>query len=113
MTDAEINQKTAHMLGWRFVTSEDGEPRWLSPDGFDVQDYPPDYCTDPAAWGALFVRMADRRCSPRITHDPDQMNGGPGEYVATVEQYDRASRTSPGRALALAALRAHGVEVTK
>jgi hypothetical protein len=63
-----------------------------------------DYCTDPAAWGALFVRLAEFGCTPLIEHD------GLGSYTATVKGDGRVIDL-PGRALVLATLAAYGVEV--
>ena len=70
----------------------------------------PDYCNDPAAWGALFVWLAERGHCPRFVCETESGN------LYTAYLYDETANVSgfgqhaqPGRALALAFLRAKGL----
>lgn len=66
-----------------------------------------DYCNDPAAWGALFVWLASHWHNPQLTAYIDQ----DGVRYSAIMRKGDAEDTNPGRALAIAALRAYGVEV--
>jgi hypothetical protein len=104
-TDNELNRLIAErVMGWTYegVGRFGGLDAWLTPDGgvTGIRDY----CTDPAAWGALFVWLAECGCTPMIEHD------GLGSYTATVKGDGRVVNL-PGRALVLATLAAYGVEV--
>lgn len=106
MTDNEINARVAALRddtieqdadGW-YVVGENGH-RWP----------PPDYCNDPAAWGALLSHLGRRMAQLSA------MMGG-NLWQARMLKPDGvtpviAEDSLPGRALALAALRAYGVEV--
>lgn len=101
MTDAEINALVAKLIERQLGVGEQS----LAPR--NVMDY----CNDPAAWGALFVWLADNNHTPELNHT--RVSFMP-HYQATVygRMIDGDTRdVKPGRALAIAALRAHGVEV--
>jgi hypothetical protein len=63
-----------------------------------------DYCTAPAAWGALFVWLAEQ--GKRVSLDANILQQ---DVFATVGTHGRAAPL-PGRALVLATLAAYGVE---
>lgn len=115
MTDNEIEQVVAEkVMGWTNV-HEEGDRSWgvpphlrdLAPRCRAGSIWPiPNVCTDPAAWGALLVHLHTVGLCPSLaghTHT--------GWHALVGDGY-RWNEASPGRALALAALRAYGVEVT-
>jgi hypothetical protein len=109
-TDNELNHLIAErVMGWKELPLDD--------DLGDVWEMPnshinmlPWYCTDPAAWGALFVWLAGQ---PR--HQQIRLGHGVKDWYAVICGTRRADVSAsdplPGRALALATLAAHGVEV--
>lgn len=98
MTDNEINRLVAErVMGWTFPH--------LRPNS--------QFCTDPAAWAGLLVWLAADRKPRGVSLDtwPDE-----GLWEVTIGALDGERRVSvydanPGRALALAALRAYGVTI--
>lgn len=128
MTDNEINEAIERLMGrepcegWSQMMSAAAFLAggiWQSSCGHQGDTcypagHPRNVCTDPAAWGALLVWMANDR-SPRGT----SLNWWPDEglweaCIGALDGEDSIAVMSahPGRALALAALRAYGVEVT-
>lgn len=108
MDDATINRLVAERVMGHAVY---GGFTWTLPDKALVCQGVPDYCATPAAWGALLVWMANDR-SPRGT----SLNWWPDEglweaCIGALDGEDSIAVMSaqPGRALALAALKAYGV----
>ena len=127
-TDAELNRLIAErVMGYRF------EPHtvMLGKDAITFDGYAPDglhwkrdgmdrylnYTTDPAAWGALFVWLADQDRLPSLKNAAKIVSVFAPHplWIAEVKNSSdwRNQRQSelPGRALVLATLAAYGVEV--
>lgn len=99
------NETKCRVCGWPIV-SDDEPGCWQSncsmrPPPAKRADEPADVCTSPAAWGALFVEL--KEC-PSIEYD------GLGTYTAWVGGCV-ATDAKPGRALAMAFLKAKGVSL--
>lgn len=109
MTDATINRLVAErVMGWVY---EPGDPTfgrdWITHDG--DRSRLRDWCTDPAAWAGLLTHLAPYW--PRLVcHAANGTHWAVYLYDATSRVVGYADADSPGRALALAALRAYGVE---
>ena len=111
VTDNEINRLVAErVMGWVY---EPGDPTfgrdWITHDG--DRSRLRDWCTDPAAWAGLLVWLKEQGNKPQLIYDGH-------DWWASLFARDgwarkRIDADSPGRALALAALRAYGVEVEK
>lgn len=129
MTEAEINRAVAEHLGQpleppceRYHStdesehSEDGWSGFCYTCGLPISEVAPEprrYCSDPAAWGGLFEHLCREKRNPMLWWERQDRIGA---SVNTEPRYDCAAQVEafdalPGRALALAALRAHGVEV--
>lgn len=110
MDDATINRLVAErVLGWRQKAGS--KYQWVMPD--DRPSGLPDFCNSPAAWGELLVWLARCGWTPRLVCETSAGNCWSAylyDKTARVAGSSSESRT-PGRALALAALRAYGVEV--
>ena len=102
-SDAELNRLVAErVMGYKLINGGGAGPLWETPEGRWLA--PRNYCTDPEAWGALFVWLAERGYAPSLEYD------GLGTYAVAVGK-SFATTVSPGRALVLATLAAYGVEV--
>lgn len=126
MTNEELNravalarQKTEHPgFYYQEFATEDGDgwsgfccPRCYAEQG-DTGICAPNVCHSPAAWGALLEWLKTQWYSPGITHDHHVWWSA---YVVwsdkdEVKRAD-AMELSPGRALAVAFLRARGHEI--
>lgn len=119
MTDRQIDEAIERMLGrepcdgWFDMFTANGPIPKAGCDHPGDTCYPINnprpFCTDPAAWGALLVWLASERLMPKLRWDEID-----AQWVAQVGRsalYELGRDAQPGRALALAALRAHGVEV--
>ena len=94
MTNDELNRRVAELRGWtEQPTAKFGPNIWMRPDG-GLRPLP-DYCTDPAAWGALFVALAGEGYCPSIQAE------FANRYIATVGRAN-ASAATPGAGLCLA-----------
>ena len=119
-TDAELNRLISeHVFGYQWFDGAEGTNiRYLrSPDNFDYAAYEvngvikvlsgqDNYCTDPAAWGALFVRLAEQ--GKRVSLEANILQK---DFFATVGTYGKSDPIEIGRALVLATLAAYGAEV--
>jgi hypothetical protein len=103
MTDQEINRAVAEARGWTV------EPNDVWDGNVWLMEKPPAVCTDPAAWGAFHAELAADGWRVLLdTHD--------GQTTCTLHRWapgptlQRAIVTepTPGRALALAFLKAVG-----
>lgn len=101
-TDAELNRLIAErVMGWREMPDGDFGGLYQTPD-LRLRGLPA-YCTDPAAWGALFVWLAERSDNHDLRLAFHQK-----WYAANVMGLVK-SDPLPGRALVLATLAAYGV----
>jgi hypothetical protein len=92
MTDDEINRLVAEkVMGFTKIGEADSS-------------YIPDYCNDLAVLGNLLVWLCNNGKQRPYLYANYAMR-----WVAGVEGYDECHSGKPGRALALAALRAHEV----
>ena len=114
MTDEQINKAVAGLLGWGDWWQDKQSGMWWgsmpNPHIEDDKMPLPDYCTDPAAWAGLFIEIKARGLVPAIAAFYEE-----NAYMATINVgHDGAcyiaSDALPGRALALAALKAYGAE---
>lgn len=121
MTNEQINRLVAEKVCGYTSDVEDGfwpniYEVWRDADGYKVCEHsPPDYCANAAAWGALLQFLKDEGKRP-------QLRGNATHWLAILtvlcpppdddwfEDFT-AEDAAPGRALAIAALRAHGVDV--
>ncbi len=99
LVDTELNPVAA-FDGWHTGERKTEAEAWADA---------PAYCTDPAAWAGLLVWLKEQGNKPQLIYDGH-------DWWASLFARDGWARKgidadSPGRALALAALRAYGVEV--
>jgi hypothetical protein len=94
MTDAELNEAVARARGAYTGHTEAGDipARW------------PDVANDPAAWGALLEECAKRGLNPEIAAVGDKFRAAVGPRRRRIVPLE----PKPGRALALAFLKAVG-----
>ena len=115
MTDNEINRAVCEkVLGWAHFQREP-DSWWV--DFKQVRTCAtPDFCNDWAAFGILWEHLAKTGALPCLEIDSEAGGLHWGEPMATVygaadKNYPRVSYDpDPCRALAMAALKAHGVE---
>lgn len=95
MTNDQLNRAVAVLRGWTRIDDEVGMPPGV---GYGLLW--PDYCTDPAAWGGLFVELAGEGLAPLIDYGSIRRHG----YVAAIDSrtFSAFDPALPGRALALA-----------
>lgn len=108
MTDQELNRKVAELRGYTSEIEEGYWPNtsevWRDKNGYKVgKGYLPDYCNDPAAWGALLSELAAENGQITLVFisRPKPLL----EWGATIWRGHKMwmqSADSPGRALALA-----------
>ncbi len=119
-TDAELNRLIAErVMGWTTGKHDRLGNIWDMPNG--MQTTCPAYCTDPAAWGGLFVWLAEQGRQPELFGYTKAEKGDDRYCAILYAKYNPVnarvwptadgSAASPGRALVLATLAAYGVEV--
>lgn len=106
MTDNEINARVAALRGHTIAQDADG---WYIVSDSTHRWPLADYCNDPVAWAALLVWLTTQA----MTQVSLVWTWKPGkQWQASIwwkHKMVTAEDPLPGRALALAALRAHGV----
>jgi hypothetical protein len=102
MTDHEINRAVAEARGWKPIDMGGAGEGWEKPNG--GIGALPRVCTDPAAWGALFEELAQKGLNPELAAVGDKHRASVGKRMRGI----RPLEASPGRALALAFLKAVG-----
>lgn len=107
-TDADLNAAVARARGWtKCDCGDEACPYWRDENGSDWFN---DICTDPAAWGALLIEITKAPYFYRIAliYEVEWLayiyppHGAQNEN----EVIGYASNAEPGRALALAFLKA-------
>jgi hypothetical protein len=107
-TDNELNRLIAERVMGKAPDKNESQWRGVLA-GVALSEYSyPDYCTDPAAWGALLEWLHERDYYPELGSGP-QWRASLHRVLPTSGK--TAYAATPGRALVLATLAAYGVEV--
>jgi hypothetical protein len=114
MTNDDLNRAVAEARGWKAPTMSTTR---LNPygNGIDVVHIPfppPNYCTDPAAWGALLVVLAEEGHKPGIEEIDGVWTGSVYQERGDEREFITREADTPGRALCLAYLASIGKEVS-
>jgi hypothetical protein len=99
VTDQEINRAVAEARGQITGHTAVG----------DIPPRLPDVCTDPAAWGALLEELAAQNTTPSLHRGPSLAHNTVVWFAVVYNKFgthQTASDPLPGRALALAFLKA-------
>lgn len=107
MTDQEINRAVAEARGWTPIDMGGAGEGWEKPNG--GIGALPRVCTDPAAWGALLEELAAQNTTPSIHRGPSLAHNTVVWFAVVYNKFgahQTASDPLPGRALALAFLKA-------
>jgi len=111
MTDNEINKAVAErVMGWRQCLCKLDCEFWYEGD---TEHTLPAYCTDPAAWGGLYDWLRTHGWEVSLIARGVGTTEARARHHHARGYFGMAEDAETGRALALAALKAHGVEVTQ